>query len=231
MRLPSGTTSAGLVVRRFRILAIVGDCTRENVALLADASLSGLRVARELDGVITGRGRPTMIFSDNGSEFTSNAILAWPDLTPVDRHYIAPGKPMQNDFIESFNGRLQDELLNETLLSSLSQARTALANWRSDDKTERPHSQFGGRRRLPSRRPSPRAKPRRRAIQQAKRQSPSLHQPERAPQPPAANSKMSKNGEQRQSGNRLYRRKATIAVFSSAVSAVEVGLLSPVGNR
>jgi len=129
--------------RRFRILAIVDDCTRENLALVADTSLSGLRVARELDRVIAARGRPKMIVSDNGSEFTSNAILAWADQARVEWHYIAPGKPMQNGFIESFNGRLRDELLNETLFSSLSQARTALANWRSDYNTERPHSQLG----------------------------------------------------------------------------------------
>ena len=128
--------------RSFRILAIVDDCTRENLALVADTSLSGLRVARELDRVIAERGRPTMIVSDNGSEFTSNAILAWADQARVEWHYIAPGKPMQNGFIESFNGRLRDELLNETLFSSLAQARAALANWRSDYNTERPHSQL-----------------------------------------------------------------------------------------
>jgi putative transposase len=79
--------------RRFRILAM-DDCTRENLALLGGTSLSGLRVARELDRVIAGRGRPKMIVSDNGSEFTSNAILAWADQTRVDWHHIAPGKPM-----------------------------------------------------------------------------------------------------------------------------------------
>jgi putative transposase len=129
--------------RRFRILAIVDDCTRENLALVADTSLSGLRVARELDRVIAERGRPKMIVSDNGSEFTSNAILAWADQARVEWHYIAPGKPMQNGFIESFNGRLRDELLNETLFSSLAQARTALANWRTDYNTQRPHSRLG----------------------------------------------------------------------------------------
>jgi putative transposase len=118
--------------RRFRILAIVDDCTRENLALVADTSLSGLRVARELDRVIAERGRPKMIVSDNGSEFTSNAFLAWADQARVEWHYIAPGKPMQNGFIESFNGRLRDELLNETLFSFLSQARAALAHWRAD---------------------------------------------------------------------------------------------------
>jgi hypothetical protein len=83
-------------------------------------SLSGARVARELDGLIAERGRPRMIVSDNGSELTSNAILAWADQAHVEWYYIAPGKPMQNGFIEIFNGRLRDDLLNETLFSSLS---------------------------------------------------------------------------------------------------------------
>jgi putative transposase len=129
--------------RRFRVLAIVDDCTRENLALVADTSLSGVRVARELDRLIAERGRPKMIVSDNGSEFTSNAILAWADQARVEWHYIAPGKPMQNGFIESFNGRLRDELLNETLFSSLSHARAVLAIWRADYNGSRPHSQLG----------------------------------------------------------------------------------------
>ena len=130
--------------RRFRILAIVDDCTRENLALVADTSLSGLRVARELDGLVAERGKPKMIVSDNGSEFTSNAILGWADRTRVEWHYIAPGKPMQNGFIESFNGRLRDELLNETLFSSLALARESLTKWRLDYNGSRPHSQAVG---------------------------------------------------------------------------------------
>ena len=77
-----------------------------------------------------------------GSEYTSNAILAWADQNKVEWHYIAPGKPMQNGFIESFNGRLRDELLNETLFTSLAQARVATALWRADYNTARPHSQI-----------------------------------------------------------------------------------------
>lgn len=127
----------------FRVLAIVDDCTRENLALVADTSLSGMRVARELDRLIAERERPRMIVSDNGSEFTSNAILAWADQAHVEWHYIAPGKPMQNGFIESFNGRLRDELLNEMLFSSLSHARAVLAIWRADYNGSRPHSQLG----------------------------------------------------------------------------------------
>jgi putative transposase len=129
--------------RRFRILAIVDDCTRECLALAADTSLSGVRVARELDRLILDRGKPKMIVSDNGSELTSNAILTWADHSRVEWHYIAPGKPMQNAFIESFNGRLRDELLNETLFTSLAQARLALGCWRADYNGARPHSQLG----------------------------------------------------------------------------------------
>ena len=94
--------------RRFRILAIYDDCTRECLAAIADVSLSGIRVARELDLLIVSRGKPTAIVSDNGTELTSNAILSWAVDVGVDWHYIDPGKPVQNAFIESFNGRLRD---------------------------------------------------------------------------------------------------------------------------
>jgi putative transposase len=98
--------------RRFRVLNIVDDVTRECLASIADTSISGLRVAREMTELIARRGKPGMIVSDHGTEFTSNAILAWSKDHEVDWHYIAPGKPMQNGYIESFNGRMRDELLN-----------------------------------------------------------------------------------------------------------------------
>jgi transposase InsO family protein len=82
--------------RRFRILTVVDDCTRECLALVADTSLSGTRVARELDRLMMERGKPKMVVSDNGSELTGNAILTWADQSRVAWHYIAPGKPMQN---------------------------------------------------------------------------------------------------------------------------------------
>ena len=129
--------------RRFRILAIFDDCTRECLAAVADVSLSGRRVARELDLLIARRGRPGTIVSDNGTELTSNAILSWTDQTRVGWHYIAPGKPMQNAFIESFNDWLRDEFLNETLFTSLAKARAALEEWRRDYNTVRPHSRIG----------------------------------------------------------------------------------------
>ena len=93
--------------RRFRMLAVVDDFSRENLVLVADTSLSGHRVARELDKVIVERRMPKTIVSDNGTEFTSMAILKWVRETDVDWHYIAPRKPQQNGFIESFNGKLR----------------------------------------------------------------------------------------------------------------------------
>ena len=129
--------------RRFRILAVVDDCTRECLGLVPDTSISGVRVARELDAMIARRTKPATVVSDNGTELTSNAILKWADDTGVGWHYIAPGKPQQNGFIESFNGRLRDELLNETLFRSLPHARAVLEAWRCDYNEHRPHSKLG----------------------------------------------------------------------------------------
>jgi putative transposase len=129
--------------RRFRILTVVDGFTKENVALVPDTSISGLRVTRELDQAITERGMPKTIVSDNGTEFTSMTILKWVQDNGIDWHYIQPGKPTQNAFIESFNGRLRDECLNETLFSSLNDAREELAKWRKDYNHYRPHSSIG----------------------------------------------------------------------------------------
>jgi len=129
--------------RRFRILAVVDDFTRECLCLVADTSLSGVRVARELDAVILGRGHPATCVSDNGTELTSMAILRWSQEMDIDWHYIAPGKPTQNAFVESFIGRLRDELLNETIFVSLAHARAALEVWKEDYNTVRPHSGLG----------------------------------------------------------------------------------------
>ena len=131
--------------RRFRILAVVDDCTRECLTLVADTSLSGARVARELDAVFARRGKPTTCVSDNGTELTSMAILTWSKDRRVDWHYIQPGKPQQNAFAESFIGRLRDECLNETLFSSLAEARLVLAAWRDDYNRVRPHSALANR--------------------------------------------------------------------------------------
>lgn len=138
----SDTLSCG---RRLRILAVVDDFTRECLCLVADTSLSGARVARELDALIARRGRPLMVVSDNGTELTSTAILRWSQDRDVEWHYIAPGKPQQNAFVESFNGRLRDECLNETLFTSLAHARAVLLAWQRDYNEVRPHSSLGGR--------------------------------------------------------------------------------------
>lgn len=129
--------------RRFRILAVVADYSRENLVLVADTSFSGHRVVRELDCIIAERGMPKTIVSDNGTEFTSMAILKGGQDTGVDWHYIAPGKPRQNGFIKSFNGKLRDECLNEILFGTLRDARQTLEEWQGDYNWRRPHSALG----------------------------------------------------------------------------------------
>jgi putative transposase len=129
--------------RRFRVLVIVGDFTRECLAA-ADTSISGARLARELDVLIAWRGPPRLIVSDNGPEMTSRAVLRWANRCGVAWHYIAPGKPQQNAYAESFIGRLRDEFLNEQVFDSLDHARRLLAAWRQDYNHVRPHSARGG---------------------------------------------------------------------------------------
>jgi putative transposase len=130
--------------RRFRIFAAVDDFTRECLALTVDTSISGARVVRELGRIAELRGRPCMIVSDNGTELASNAVLAWSEEADIEWHYIAPGKPMQNAFIESFNGRLRDECLNEHLFRGLRDARRIIDAWRTDYNSARPHTSLGG---------------------------------------------------------------------------------------
>ena len=151
--------------RRFRILNIVDDVTRECLAAIPDTSISGRRVARELTALIERRGKPGMIVSDNGTEFTSNAMLAWAQDNRIAWHFIAPGKPMQNGFCESFNGRMRDELLNESLFFGLDHARTKIAAWVADYNQPAaalgaglPHA--GGLRRQPHRNGRSAAQPR-----------------------------------------------------------------------
>ncbi|MEY9181884.1 transposase InsO family protein [Bradyrhizobium sp. USDA 313] len=131
----SGQLTCG---RRFRILTVVDDCTRECLALVADTSLSGIRAARELDRLVIERGKPKTVVSDTGTELTSTAILTGADQRRVAWHYIGPGKPMQNAFIESFNGPLRDQL-NETLFTSLAQARVARGCWRAATAHQNTH--------------------------------------------------------------------------------------------
>ena len=130
--------------RHFRILNVLDDVTKRCLACVADTSISGRRVARELTALVALHGKPGVIVSDNGTEFTSNAILARAEQMQVNWHYIAPGKPMQNGNCEAFNGSLRDELLNETLFFDLGHARTAVARRVRSRNTGRLHSTPGG---------------------------------------------------------------------------------------
>jgi putative transposase len=130
--------------RRFRILAVIDDFTRECLALVADTSLSGQRVPRALDRIIRLYGKPQMIVSYNGTEFVSRAMLEWQNGTDVSWHYIPPSKPQQNGFAENFNGKLRDKLLNEEVFDCLAHAKRALSFWRHDFNNVRPHSGIGG---------------------------------------------------------------------------------------
>ncbi len=112
--------------------AAFGQVGGDGPTISIDTSLSGRRVIRELSAIAERRGLPCMVVSDNGTELTSHAVLAWCQDTGVEWHYIAPGKPQQNGFVESFNGRLRDECLNEHLFPSLAAARRIIEAWRTD---------------------------------------------------------------------------------------------------
>ena len=118
--------------RRFRVLNVIDDFSRECLAAVVDTSISGQRVARELDQIAEMRGYPGQVVSDNGTKLTSNAMLKWQEDRRVKWHYIAPGKPMQNGMVESFNGRMREECLNEHLFPSLRHACSVIAAWRKD---------------------------------------------------------------------------------------------------
>lgn len=130
--------------RKIRLLTVVDAFTRESLAIEVDTSLSGVRVARVLDRVITERGQaPEEIVLDNGPELTSRALDQWAYERGVALRFIEPGKPVQNCFIESFNGRLRDECLNEHWFLSLPDARRIVEDWRIDYNQHRPHSSLG----------------------------------------------------------------------------------------
>lgn len=130
--------------RKIRLLTVVDACTRESLAIEVDTSLSGARVARVLDQVTGTRGAaPVEITLDNGPELTSKALDQWAYERGVRLRFIEPGKPVQNCFIESFNGRLRDECLNEHWFQSLPHARRIVEEWRIDYNRNRPHSSLG----------------------------------------------------------------------------------------
>jgi len=131
--------------RTFRTLNLVDDCTRECVAILVDTSLTGARVVRLLDALAATRGLPAIIVVDNGPEFTGKALDAWAYARGVQLHFIRPGKPVDNAFIESFNGKFRDECLNEHWFRDLTDARETIETWRHDYNDVRPHSALGNR--------------------------------------------------------------------------------------
>ena len=127
--------------RCFRVLTVVDQFTRECLVLLADSSLTGQKVALALAQVVVAeRGTPVSITVDNGSEFYSRAMEAWAYQYAVQLDFIRPGKPVENSYIESFNGRLRDECLNVEVFFALSDVRDKLARWRDDYNQVRPHS-------------------------------------------------------------------------------------------
>ena len=129
--------------RRLRILNVIDDVTKACLAAIVDTSILGRRVARELKAIVARRSKLEPIVADHGTEFTSNAMLAWTQSAGVAWHFIAPGKPQQNGICEAFNARMRDELLNETLFFSLDTARQHLARWVADYNHRRPHAAIG----------------------------------------------------------------------------------------
>jgi putative transposase len=140
MDLMSDSLSTG---RRFRVLTIVDDYSRECPTLEVDTSINGVRVVRTLDRLAQERGLPRFITVDNGPEFAGKALDEWAYRKGVTLNFIEPGKPVENAYIESFNGKFRDECLNENWFMSLFEAREIVENWRMDYNQERPHSSLG----------------------------------------------------------------------------------------
>jgi putative transposase len=131
--------------RRFRVFNVEDQFTRRGLGVEVDTSLPGRRIVRVLERLVAVWGKPEMIVSDNGTELTCNAMLRWTGENGMAWHYIAPGKPMQNGYMESFNGKLRDECLNEHVFGSLAEARRVIEAWRVDYNEVRPHSSLGYR--------------------------------------------------------------------------------------
>jgi putative transposase len=129
--------------RPLRVFNVVDDWSRECLASDADRTYSGRRVAALLDRIAVNRGLPDRIVSDNGTEFTSMALERWAAHRGVDLHFIRPGRPVENAFVESFNGKLREECLNLTWFESVEHAQVQLETWRREYNGERPHSSLG----------------------------------------------------------------------------------------
>jgi transposase InsO family protein len=130
--------------RSLKCLTIVDDATHESVAIAVEHSIGGTNLVRIMDEICAKRGRPTVIRTDNGKEFTGAAMLTWAHRNGVALRLIEPGKPNQNAYIESFNGRLRDECLNEHWFTSVAHARIVIEGWRQEYNTERPKKSLGG---------------------------------------------------------------------------------------
>jgi transposase InsO family protein len=130
--------------RAIKCLAVVDDATHEAVAVIPEHNMSGQHVVRVLDQICGQRGHPQIIRTDNGKEFCGRAMLSWTHEKQIALRLIEPGKPNQNAYIESFNGRLRDECLNEHWFTSLAHARTVIEAWRREYNDERPKRALGG---------------------------------------------------------------------------------------
>lgn len=129
--------------RRFRVLNVVDDFSRECIGQLVDTSISGERLARYLDLLTEQNARPSTIVCDNGTELTSKAMFFWSQSRGVKLHFIQPGKPTQNAFVESFNGKFRDACLNQRWFRDLFDARRVIDEWRQHYNNVRPHSSLG----------------------------------------------------------------------------------------
>lgn len=129
--------------RRFRVLNLVDDYTRECIAQIVDTSICGLRLSRLLDQAIGERSRPQTLVCDNGPELTSKAMFFWSRRSAVKLHFIQPGKPTQNAFVESFNGKFREYCLDMNWFMSIEDAREQIDRWRYHYNEERPHSSVG----------------------------------------------------------------------------------------
>jgi putative transposase len=129
--------------RRIKCLTVADDFSHECVQIGVDFAISGEYVTRLLDEAARFRGYPQAVRTDNGPEFTSRAFMAWAQAHRIRHILIEPGRPMQNGYIESFNGKFRDECLNEHWFQTLAQARAAIATWRQDFNEVRPHSSLG----------------------------------------------------------------------------------------
>ena len=129
--------------RRFRVLNVVDDYTREGLGQITDFSISGARVSRFLDQLAGHRSRPQAIVTDNGPEFTSKARFLWSQRTGVALRFIQPGQPVQNALVESFNGKFRATCLNAQWFVDLAAARRSIAAWRLHSNTVRPHRSLG----------------------------------------------------------------------------------------